>query len=59
MNNFKYEDCKSYIISEDQYNYLLPAIKSKLSNREYKQFYFIGNYEELYDMERRLIGIKW
>ena len=48
---------KTYKLNENEYNYLLPALKNKLFNkREDNKHYFYGNNEDLYDMLNRLKG---
>lgn len=47
---------KSYLLTEAEYNYLLPALKAKLSYMNNKH-YFIGSFEELSDMLNRLKGL--
>lgn len=46
---------KSYQLNKEEYNYLLPALRKKLSQQNNK-YYFIGSYEELEDMLSRLKG---
>ena len=47
---------KSYRLTKEEYNYLLPVLKEKLlvSSNKHK---FIGNSEELEDMINRLKGL--
>lgn len=47
---------KSYQLTEQEYNYLLPVLRKKLicSNN---RFYFIGSFDELADMLSRLKGL--
>lgn len=47
---------KSYKLTEEEYNYLLPVLKKKLysSNNNY---YFVGSHDDLDDMLDRLKGL--
>jgi hypothetical protein len=47
---------KSYQLEREEYNYLLPVLKSKLLSRG-DRFYFIGSFEDLSDMLHRLKGL--
>jgi len=47
---------KSYRLEKEEYDYLLPVLKSKLSVRGDK-YYFIGSSDDLYDMLSRLKGL--
>ncbi len=47
---------KSYRLLKDEYNYLLPVLRKKLSNSG-GNYYFCGDTGELYDMLSRLKGL--
>lgn len=47
---------KSYLLTIEEFNYLLPAIKNKLLSRM-DSHYFIGSFESLADMINRLKGL--
>ena len=48
---------KSYRLTKDEYNYLLPVLREKLLYKgEIDRHYFCGDTDELYDMLSRLKG---
>ena len=47
---------KSYRLTKDEYNYLLPVLRKNLSNSN-DNYYFCGDTDELYDMLNRLKGL--
>ena len=47
---------KRYKLTKEEYNYLLPVLKNKLSNSN-DNYYFLGNGDELDDMLSRLKGL--
>ena len=49
---------KTYRLTKEEYNYLLPVLKDKLFERgEIDSYYFCGNTDELFDMLARLKGL--
>ena len=49
---------KSYRLTEDEYNYLLPVLRDKLLYKgEIDRHYFCGDSDELFDMLSRLKGL--
>lgn len=47
---------KSYQLTKEEYNYLLPVLRSKLLYRN-ERYYFIGSTDDLSDMLDRLKGV--
>lgn len=47
---------KSYRLRKNEYNYLLPVLRSKLSSSN-NNYYFIGDSDALEDMLGRLKGL--
>ena len=47
---------KSYRLTKDEYNYLLPVLRKKLSNSN-GNYYFCGDTDKLVDMLSRLKGL--
>ena len=47
---------KSYRLTKDEYNYLLPVLRSKMLNSN-DDYHFIGDTEDLEDMLNRLRGL--
>lgn len=47
---------KSYMLTKDEFNYLLPVLRKKL-NRANGKHYFVGDSEDLDDMLNRLSGL--
>lgn len=47
---------KSYRLTTDEYNYLLPVLRKKLSSLN-NNYYFCGNGDDLDDMLSRLKGL--
>ena len=49
---------KSYRLTKDEYNYILPVLREKLLYKgEIEGYYFCGDTDELYDMLSRLKGL--
>lgn len=47
---------KSYRLTRDEYNYLLPVLRKKLVNSN-DNYFFVGDSDELNDMLSRLKGL--
>ena len=47
---------RSYRLTRDEYNYLLPVLRNKLSNSN-DNYYFCGDGDDLDDMLSRLKGL--
>lgn len=47
---------KSYRLTTDEYNYLLPVLRNKLNNTN-DNYYFCGDGDDLDDMLSRLKGL--
>lgn len=47
---------KSYKLTTEEFNYLLPVLRRSLLSREDGRHYFIGTVEDLEDMLNRLKG---
>ena len=54
---------RSVMITQEQYNYLLPALRKHLSARRFAdkkdEFFFIGTSGEIDNMRQRLKGLAW
>lgn len=63
--NLCYDKLKSVLITKEEYNYLLPAMRKNLLARRgvlpnnQDEYSFIGDNDAIQDMRERLIGLSW